>query len=501
MKRISTRLAMSFLLVALLPTLPLSLVVRDLLARRFGPAIATPLETALEAGLAESRERLQERRAELARQATDLVAAGSIAAGTADARAAADTLLLDREGRVQPADSLAAFIATRPGLLEVAVGAGDDALPVERRGDALVARVTAPGGASAVAVQPLPRGMVGRAGSLTEGLKVLRAVRAEDGRVVLSFVGPFLLVYAVLIGVALLAGLLWSRRMVRPLESLVGATRRVAAGDLEFRLEREGPGEVGELVASFDDMVGRLAEQRRDLARLERVAAWRGMARTLAHEVKNPLTPILLAITQVRDAYKGGDPAYRALLDEAVEITGEEVEHLRRLVKAFGDFARLPRPELREGDLVALLLDVQQLYGADRLELDGVAAPLVGWFDHDALRRVLINLVDNGLAACRQQREPERVAVSLARRDGGARLVVSDRGSGIAAVDLPRIFEPDFTTKSDGMGLGLAIVENIVIGHGGAITVRSEPGRGAAFTIDLPLTAVAVPNPNEEGAP
>lgn len=205
MKRISTRLAMSFLLVALLPTLPLSLVVRDLLARRFGPAIATPLETALEAGLAESRERLQERRAELARQATDLVAAGSIAAGTADARAAADTLLLDREGRVQPADSLAAFIATRPGLLEVAVGAGDDALPVERRGDALVARVTAPGGASAVAVQPLPRGMVGRAGSLTEGLKVLRAVRAEDGRVVLSFVGPFLLVYAVLIDVALLA--------------------------------------------------------------------------------------------------------------------------------------------------------------------------------------------------------------------------------------------------------------------------------------------------------
>jgi len=490
MKRISTRLAISFLLVALLPTLPLSLVVRDLLERRFGPAIAGPLETALESGLAESRERLQEQRRELAARAATLAAA----------RAVGDTLLLDGAGRAQPADSLAAFLAARPGLLAVAAGAGDDALPVERRGDALVARVTTAGGAVTVVAQPLPAGMVRRAGELTEGLKVLRAVRAESGRVVLSFVGPFLLVYAALIVVALLAGLLWSRRMVRPLEALVGATRRVAGGDVEFRLERRGPGEVGELVASFDDMVGRLSEQRRDLARLERVAAWRGMARTLAHEVKNPLTPILLAITQVRDAYRGDDPAYRALLDEAVEITGEEVEHLRRLVRAFGDFARLPKPELREGDLVALLLDVQQLYGAERVELAGVAAPVAGWFDHDALRRVLVNLVDNGLAACRQQREPERVAMTIERREGGARLVVSDRGSGIAAADLPRIFEPDFTTKSGGMGLGLAIVENIVIGHGGTITARSEPGRGAAFTIDLPLTAVAAATPSEDGA-
>lgn len=497
MKRISTRLAISFLLVALLPTLPLSLVVRDLLERRFGPAIAHPLEVALEAGLAESRSRLQELRAGLARQAVALNEAGGAGA----------TLLLDHAGRAQSADSLAAFAALRPGLLDAFDAAADpltaadgDALPVRRRGDALVARVPGPDGSATVVVQPLPDGMVGRAGDLTDGMTVLRAVRAEEGRVVLSFVGPFLLVYGVLILVALLAGLLWSRQMVRPLEMLVGATRRVAGGDLEFRLARQGPGEVGELVASFDEMVARLAEQRRDLARLERVAAWRGMARTLAHEVKNPLTPILLAITQVRDAYKGDDAVYRALLEEAVDITGEEVESLRRLVRAFGDFARLPRPELREGDLVAVLLDLEQLYGSARLELSGTAAPVTGWFDYDALRRALINLIDNGLAACRQQREPERVALAVSRPGVGARLVVSDRGAGIAAADLSRIFEPDFTTKSDGMGLGLAIVENIIIGHGGVISVRSEPGRGTSFTIDLPLTAaVAVSSASQDG--
>lgn len=500
MRRISTRLAISFLLVALLPTLPLSLVVRDLLERRFGPAIADPLESALEAGLAGSRAHLQERRVMLSARASELAA-------TAPSTGAAGARLLDAAGRVQPADSLAAFIAARPGLLDPfdpatdPVAAEGDTLPVRRRGDALVARVAAAAGGEVVVVQGLPGGMVRQAGELAGGMTVLRAVRAEEGRVVLSFVGPFLLVYGVLVLVALVAGLLWSRSMVRPLESLVGATRRVAAGDLEFRLPRQGPGEVGELVASFDEMVARLAGQRRDLARLERVAAWRGMARTLAHEVKNPLTPILLSITQVRDAYRGDDPAYRALLDEAVEITGEEVESLRRLVRAFGDFARLPRPEPREGDLVALLVDLEQLYGAGRLELSGTAAPIPGWFDYDALRRALVNLVDNGLAACRQQREPERVALSAARVGGGARLVVSDRGAGIAAEDLPRIFEPDFTTKSDGMGLGLAIVENIIIGHGGTISVRSEPGRGASFTIDLPLTAaVAGPSDNRDGA-
>lgn len=497
MKRISTRLAISFLLVALLPTLPLSLVVRDLLERRFGPAIAGPLDAALEAGLAESRARLQDQRLDLATRVRTLAADTATGA----------TILLDRAGVPQPADALADFVAARPGLLDPfdpvvdAAAAEGDTLPVRRRGDALVARARVGGGGELVAVQPLPAGMVERAGALTGGVTVLRAVRAEEGRVVLSFVGPFLLVYGALVLVALLAGLLWSRSMVRPLESLVGATRRVAAGDLEFRLPRQGPGEVGELVASFDEMVARLAGQRRDLARLERVAAWRGMARTLAHEVKNPLTPILLAITQVRDAYKGEDAAYRALLDEAVDITGEEVEHLRRLVRAFGDFARLPKPEPREGDLVALLLDLEQLYGRERLELDGIGAPLVGWFDYDALRRALVNLVDNGLAACRQQREPERVAITLGRQGTGARLVVSDRGAGIAAENLPRIFEPDFTTKSDGMGLGLAIVENIIIGHGGVIAVHSEPGRGTTFTVELPLTAaVAATSDSGDGA-
>jgi nitrogen fixation/metabolism regulation signal transduction histidine kinase len=275
----------------------------------------------------------------------------------------------------------------------------------------------------------------------------------------------------------------------------------VARGDLAFRVGARGPGEVGELVDSFDAMIGRLEEQRRDVARLERAAAWRGMARTLAHEVKNPLTPIVLAVQQVQDRYDGDDPRYRALLDECTEIVTEEVESLRRLVREFGEFARLPRPEPRPGDLVALLRDLAQLYG-ERLVLETPVDALQGSFDADALRRALINLIDNGLAACGEAGADEEVVVRLLPRPGGAaRLDVSDRGTGIPPENLDRIFEPDFTTKSNGMGLGLAIVQGIVVGHGGRLDVASTPGRGTTFPLDLPLVPTAPAAANEEETP
>jgi nitrogen fixation/metabolism regulation signal transduction histidine kinase len=484
-KRISTRLVISFLIVTLLPTLPLSLVVVDLLERRFGPAIADPMQLALEAGLNESRGHLRELRTGLDRRAAMLALAPL--PGT--------TILLDAAGRVQPPDSLSAYLATRPDLLSGVENLNGSS---QRRDDTLMIRIQGPDSLTAIVLQPLPAGMVTRAGHLTEGVSLLRAVRANEGRVVLSFVGPFLVVYGVLIVVALIAGVLWSRQMVRPLEMLVGATRRVARGDLEFRMEKQGPGEVGELVHSFDTMVSRLADQRRDLARLERAAAWRSMARTLAHEVKNPLTPILLSVNQVRDKYSGDDEVYQSLLDEVVEIVGEEVESLRGLVKEFGDFARLPKPELKPGDMGELLRDLEQLYGRDHLELQGLAEAGEGWFDYGALRRALINLIDNGLAASRQAGQPALVQLMAIGAKPGIRLAVRDQGVGIPETDLKHIFEPDFTTKSDGMGLGLAIVENIIIGHGGIIGVQSEPGRGTTFTIDLPLTNVATDEPPME---
>ncbi len=489
MNRISTRLAVSFMIVALLPTLPLSLVVRNLLERRFGPAIAEPIERALNAGLEESRAHLRELRDLL------LIQAQSPSSGPAD------RILLDADGRPQSPDQLIAYLGERNNLRD-ALGrdsTGDDGAPrIQRLGDTLLLQKKDPGKPVRSWIKPLPVGMVDRAEDLTTGLSLVRTVRNEQDRVILSFVGPFLLVYGLLLLVAVAAAYFWSRRITGPLALLVGATRRVGAGDLEFRIPHQGTGEVGELVASFDAMVSRLADQRRDLARLERAAAWRGMARTLAHEVKNPLTPILLAVNQVRDKYEGNDAEYQTLLDEVAEIVGEEVESLRSLVKEFGDFARLPKPKPQPGDLMELLEDLQQLYGADRLALPEPMTAMQGWFDSEALRRSLVNLIDNGLTACRQAGRPEKVTIAARAADPGLALQISDRGVGISPENQARIFEPDFTTKSDGMGLGLAIVEGIVIGHGGRITVQSTPGEGTTFDLELPLTRPAETIEKEE---
>jgi signal transduction histidine kinase len=480
--------------VALLPAVPLSLVVRNLLDRSLAPALDAGLEEALQAGLEESRETLRRRRARLTALVEQVRAApeATLARLVPPTAPSPHLVLLDAGDRPLGAEDRAAALARWP---ELAALTGRGAAPPDRVDLWLTARVdpaTAGASGDATAAGPvvgialaLPAGTVQRAGRMTDGIGLLRTLRSERGRVLGSFVGPFLIVYGVLLVVALASGGVLARRIVRPLEGLVAGTRRVAAGDLRTPVPAGGPGEVGELVGAFNRMLGRLDAQRRELARLERVAAWRGMARTLAHEVKNPLTPILLAMQQVRDNYRGDDAGYRALLEECHDIVAEEVEDLRRLVRSFGDFARLPRPEPTAGDLAGVLREIERLYDGRAAVAVPESAP--AWFDADALRRVLVNLVDNGLAACREADRPELVRVTAELAASTARIAVADTGCGIPPAHRERIFEPDFTTKGEGgMGLGLAICASIVAGHGGTLTVDSEEGQGSTFVLTIP---------------
>ena len=321
----------------------------------------------------------------------------------------------------------------------------------------------------------------------------LPAAGLERAQVTASLAGLFALCLAA--AAALVGGHLLARRITRPLEAMREASLRVAAGDLEARVEARASGEVGDLVRAFNGMTADLAQSRQRAASAERVAAWREVARRLAHEVKNPLTPIAMSVETLRDALEQRRPDFEEIFREGTAAIQEEVRRLKRIVDEFSRFARLPPPEpapVPAGELVGALLG---LYPAPppgvRLErevAEGLPAVSV---DRDQMLQVLLNLVRNATEAM-----PRGGTLRLsARREGAEVLVsVSDTGPGIPPQDLPRVFEPYFTTKAGGTGLGLAIAERIVSEHGGRIEAASSPGQGATFTVHLPaITGPASP--------
>ncbi|MEZ5064434.1 MAG: ATP-binding protein [bacterium] len=473
MKRIRTRLVLAFVTVALLPAVPLSFLVRSLLERSFQPPFAEEIESSLESSLDLSRAQLRtEREALLAwvdgagvrawESGSRPAPAGGIAVGPGPTSEAPAELIRFRDEA-----------ASRPEL----------AKDGQRVGEWIAVVRSIPGAGEVVFARRLPEGLTASARQATDTIGLLRAFRAERPEVLRSHVVPFLLAYAALIVGASVVGAWFARRLARPVEALAAGAERVGSGDLSTRVDAPASGEVGDLVDAFNRMVADLERQRGELSRLERAAAWRDLARTLAHEIKNPLTPIQLAVQQLADTYRGDDD-YRELLTECTEIVNEEVESLRRLVREFSEFARLPKPDPRDADLAELLDELGRLYG-ERLDWSG-PRPLAARFDENEMKRVLINLVDNGLAACREGSRPERVTIEAFTGTEDTELAVTDEGTGIPEENLSRVFEPNFSTKSEGMGLGLAIVEGIVRGHGGTIDVESRVGRGTTFRVRLP---------------
>lgn len=470
MRSIRARLLGVILLAALLPAVPLSLLVRDMVARVWNPSFQDAVERGLEAGLDEARGALQRERERLESHVDALWNPMLTVQWP-------DVTVLDDAGRATGESAPAA-------VREARMAPGDGPARVD---DWLVTARRTPAGGTPAFARPLPADMAARAADVTGALSLLRGVRqkTESGAAQRGYVLPFLLAYGAILLVAVAAAVLFAERLARPLAALSAAARRVGAGRLDTRVEARAGGEIGELIADFDQMAADLAAQRRELGRLEKLAAWRGMARILAHEIKNPLTPILLAVQEARRSDPGGHPAHSAMLADCESIVTEEVEGLRDLVRSFSDFARMPHPEPAVDDLGALLDDLARLYG-DRLAVTRPDGALPRLLDHAQLRRALINLVDNGLAAVRRAGGDAPVALELEVRDEADVLRVRDAGDGIPPENLDRVFEPDFTTGSQGMGLGLPIVRGIAEGHGGRVDVESAPGRGTVFTLTLP---------------
>jgi signal transduction histidine kinase len=280
-------------------------------------------------------------------------------------------------------------------------------------------------------------------------------------------------------------------RRPQPDEQVLGelerAAERVAMGDLTSRLGRGPGGRADRTFHTFDRMTEELADMRTRLADAERATAWQDIARRIAHEIKNPLSPIQLAMETLRKAHAKRLPEFDEIFDESTRAILDEVRRLEHIVREFSEFARLPKPRPGALDLAALLDDTLALYRRDDIELtrSGERALPVR-VDREQITQVIVNLLQNAYDAVRGSTRP-RVAVQLERATQYALLHVDDIGSGVADADRSRIFEPYFTTKAHGSGLGLSIARRIAIEHGGTLSVTSGPLGGARFTLRLPL--------------
>ncbi len=282
---------------------------------------------------------------------------------------------------------------------------------------------------------------------------------------------------------------LWiAARISQPIERLARASEDVAAGNWDAEVPESSRDELGVLARSFNHMTRELSSQRDRLVQSERVAAWRELARRLAHELKNPLFPLQLTVENLARARALPAEEFDEVFRECTQTLTMEIANLKTIIGRFSDFSKMPKPELERIDARNLIERVRGLYGADaqngvRVEVNAATEPMPLDADPELLHRALSNLVLNARDAM-----PDGGTLTLSARRVGdeVEIRVSDTGQGLTPEECERLFTPYYTTKQHGTGLGLAIVQSVIADHKGKIAVESHAGEGATFIITLP---------------
>ncbi|MEJ6791641.1 MAG: ATP-binding protein [Lacinutrix sp.] len=277
-----------------------------------------------------------------------------------------------------------------------------------------------------------------------------------------------------------------SRYITKPIKAI---SEKMSATRLEKRNEKiiiqDTSEEIATLVDSYNSMIDDLEESAVQLATSEREQAWREMAKQVAHEIKNPLTPMRLSVQSFQRKFNPEDENIHQKVDEYSKTLIQQIDTMSSIASAFSNFAKMPAQQnemLNVVEVVDLTLDI---FNEDYITFQSDRKEIIAKFDRTQLIRVITNLIKNGIQAIPQERQPE-IIVNVSQEHNSVKIKVSDNGIGISDENKPKVFEPKFTTKSSGMGLGLAMVKNIMETYGGTITFVSQKDKGTTFTVAFP---------------
>ena len=308
-------------------------------------------------------------------------------------------------------------------------------------------------------------------------------------RQVSGFIVAFINLYILLVLLTMVIALVVSTKLTVPLLQIEQKLKGISLGKQNSMIEYRGEDEIGRLVKAYNKKVAELDDSVALLARSERESAWKEMARQIAHEINNPLTPMKLNIQYLQKIKDEGSPNFEDYFDRVTRMLVVQIDALSNIASAFSDFARLPTTRIEPVEMVGLIREVSLLFDAPEeftLAVECPTQPVYVSGDHNQLRRALVNIIRNATQAVQNQLD-RSILVRLEVLDNKLRIAVRDNGPGIPEADRDRLFEPNFTTRSGGMGLGLAITKSILENYGGAIRFESEPGE-TTFFVELPLS-------------
>ncbi|TSA27660.1 MAG: HAMP domain-containing protein [Ignavibacteriales bacterium] len=295
----------------------------------------------------------------------------------------------------------------------------------------------------------------------------------------------------ILFGIFSLAGILLSifstilaEQISSPIRRLTGGTKSVGEGDLNVEINYGTRGEIKDLIDGFNAMVKRLKQSQIELAQFERETAWKEMAKQVAHEIKNPLTPMRLNVQQLITAHKDKSPKFNSIFEKVTSSIITQIEILKNIASEFSNFAQMPKLSISKLDAVSVIKETLNLFNEEKRKIifDAKKSEIFINADQDHLKRTIVNLIRNSIQA-----DSTIITVAINAEGGYCHLRIKDNGEGIPRENIDKVFNENFTTKTKGMGIGLNLAKRFIDNIGGSISVESTPDEGTTFLITIPL--------------